>query len=171
MPNWCENDLYVRGTKEELAKFKEAVKGTNHQGEEVLITEEKIIPYPDKFKELDRVAAEYHKAHPAPEDYFKGPKDGFNQGGYEWCNENWGTKWGFGNVELRSEEDQELEYGFETAWAPPEPLIKKLGEMFPQLEFELKYFEAGAGYSGVLRIVKGKVVEEHSGEYSGSRGG
>lgn len=38
-----------------------------------------LIPYPDEFKELDDIA----KAARAKGDH--SVKDGYNQGGYEWC--------------------------------------------------------------------------------------
>lgn len=169
MPNWCENDLYVRGSKEELEKFKEAVRGTGHDGEEKLICEDKIIPYPENFRLLDVAAEEYRQKYPIG---FKiPPKDGFNQGGREWCLENWGTKWGFVEVELVVESDDELQYTFRTAWSPPNPLIRKLGEMFPNLEFEFRYFEGGMGFNGILSIKEGQAVDDRTGEYFGSRGG
>ena len=168
MPNWCENDLYVLGAKEDLVRFKEAVKGRDRHGEETLLNEDAIIPYPEHFRKLDEAARQYEEAH--PDDWANRPKDGSNQGGYEWCIENWGTKWGFCEVQLVSESDAELQYTFNTAWSPPSPLIKKLGEMFPTLEFELRYFECGAGFNGILRIVEGKVVDDETGKYWGDRG-
>lgn len=169
MPNWCENDLYVRGAEDDLARFKETMRGRNSHGEETLLNEEAIIPYPEHFRKLDEVARQYYESH--PDDRLNAPKDGFNQGGYEWCIQNWGTKWGFCNVELVSEGGDELQYTFNTAWSPPTPLIKKLGEIFPTLEFELRYFEGLMGFNGILRMVGGQVEEDESGRYFGDRGG
>ena len=169
MPNWCENDLYVRGVKEDLQRFKEAVNGRNHQGVEKLLNEDAIIPYPEHFRKLDEAARQYEEAH--PRDWANRPRDGFNQGGYEWCLENWGTKWGFCDVHLESESEDELQYTFNTAWSPPAPLIVKLGEMFPTLEFDLRSFEGGMQFNSILRMVEGKAVEEETGKYFGDRGG
>lgn len=46
---------------------------------------------------------------------------------YGWSCENWGTKWNASNTTIIS--DDEIE--FETAWANPEPVIRKLGKMYP----------------------------------------
>lgn len=149
MPNHVENDLRVTGDKEELKRFKEFAKGKYPWNE-------------DKEKEL----LSCNKFIPAPEDAIKD----YNKVGYNWCIENWGTKWGFYEVELQ-EEDDELFYTFSSAWSPAIPVIEKMGEMFPELTFDLRYYEGGMGFHGVLRIEKGRIVAEQQHEYVGDRGG
>ena len=87
MPNWCECDLYISGPKEELEKFLETVKS-----EESVFDFNRVIPYPEHFRELDGPFKEWMTT-PAEERTGPPPADGFNQGGYEWCLLNWGTKW------------------------------------------------------------------------------
>lgn len=67
--------------------------------------------------------------------------------------------------------DTRLKLTFNTAWAPPNIIIEKASEMFPGLEFTLKYYEGGGGFKGVLKCKGGEVIDEWSGEYKGSRGG
>lgn len=164
MPNWCENELTVKGPAEELARFKE----TANHGEAVL-SEAPFIPYPEHFRELDRIAVEYEKQHPG--DWAGRPKDGFNQGGLDWCIEHWGTKWGFCDPVVLTETNKFLKYRFDSAWSPPCPLIKKMGEMFWTLKFCLKYWEEGTGFKGVFRVKYGTVTEDTNQPYHGSRGG
>ena len=175
MPNWCENELTITGKTEDVQKLKEAVRN----GDEVLDAN-KIIPYPEEFAILDRLATGELRAEDIPQAVmlkltgYDLNKDGYNQGGYEWCVNNWGTKWGFVDATLAESEYKgttTLEYTFNTAWSPPIPLIKKLGEMFPQVEIELRYFEGGAGFNGILVIKEGKVVTDKCSEYFGHRGG
>lgn len=163
MPNWCSCDLYVRGEKKELARFKKAAKGKNG-----VIDFNNFIPYPKKFTDMDEKAKEANKKiEPG-----KTPaKDGYNSGGYEWCIANWGTKWNASSPEISDDLDEELAYRLETAWSPPAPVVQKMGEMFPALEFELRYFEAGMSFNGLMRIEKGKVTADMQGEYFGDRGG
>lgn len=49
---------------------------------------------------------------------------------YGWCNKNWGTKWNAINTLVYGQD----EVSFDTAWAPPEPVIAKLAEMYPGTE-------------------------------------
>ena len=102
--------------------------------------------------------------------------DGFNSGGYDWCNQSWGTKWGFCDPEITGEVEQKggklrLDYHFDTAWSPPIPLIQKLGELFPKLNITLRYWERGMGFRGKLQMVGGEVVHDMTDTYAGNRGG
>jgi len=151
MPNWCDCELCITGPKEDLRKLKRKVKSKKS-----VLDADKIIPYPKEFKNLDKAR----------------PGEGFNSGGYEWCCENWGTKWGFCDPAVADNiKHGELVYTFETAWSPPIPLIKELGKLFPKLVFELRYFEGGAGFNGLFVIENGKVEVDKVGEYFGYRGG
>jgi len=192
MPNWCDGELSVQGEPEILKRFVETVKG-----EKEALDANKLIPYPEEWRKLDKLAQEWQDRWDAflrsamdsegkiddekRKELWKKfiaengeqPEDGYNRGGYEWCIENWGTKWGFCHVEVFDEDIENgcVEYGFQTAWSPPIPLVKKMGEMFPELAFQLRYWECGAAFQGVLTIREGKVVDDWSGEYIGSRGG
>lgn len=185
MPNWCENKLFVEGAEEELEKFKKKAEGKTRHGEEQVLNEESFIPYPQEFKKLDEERArleveynqkmkddgfeemsekekvEWNKKNPHPMSLVT---DGFNSGGYEWCVTNWGTKWGFCHPKLEYEDTECLEYTFDTAWSPPIPLVKKMGEMFPKLKFTLKYEEPGMNFEGRLIMDGGEESEDISRE-------
>lgn len=100
MPNWCECDLWISGNVGDLNKLIDTVR-TPAEGDkpECVLDTEKIIPYPEEFRLLDEVqrgweaAADKLRAQ-GKEPETPRPKDGFNSGGYEWCRQNWGTKWG-----------------------------------------------------------------------------
>jgi len=166
MPNWCENELRVTGDAGKLKAFREAVKS-----EGKLLDANKLIPYPEHFRRLDEIASAWDQAHLVGGKFPEGvsladqPQDGFNSGGHEWQTENWGTKWGFCDVEVADEGEGYVEFIFTTAWGPLIPLIKKMGEMFPDLTFDLTYREGGVGFQGTLLIENGRVVKEEQGDY------
>jgi len=201
MPNWCSQDLLVNipwdretnptpAEKEALKRFERDAKAIelDKQGRRSLLDANNFIPYPEKFKRLDKLAKQEQekidalrilddvdKMTPEQRDVWFAahpfPKDGFNQGGYEWCSKNWGTKWNFCSVELVDETEVQLMYSFETAWAPIIPVITAMAARYPELEFELKYFESGMGYNGVVKWSNGKLDEAKEGDYFGDRGG
>jgi hypothetical protein len=168
VPNWCECDLRIEAkdhkNKGQIKELKAFVKHAK-TGKNPLDTE-KFIPYPKRFTELDKKAREEAKKG-------KHMKDGFNSGGYEWCNENWGTKWGICHAKEPEENYQwgELFYTFASAWSPPLPVVKKMSEMFKGLRFILTYFECGMAFNGIFICEDGKVIEDKTGAYFGNRGG
>ena len=187
-------DLYIRGSKDEIKRFKDFAESIDNEGEKNVLDTNNFIPYPKDYEDMDNkkrdwnekadefakkngckvwwcgdelsetLRNEFLKENPEPE------KDGFNSGGYEWCSKNWGTKWGICRAELY-ETEEELQYNFECAWSIPEPVIKKMSELFPLLNFELRYFEGGMGFNGLLEYENGKEIENKCGDYFGNRGG
>jgi Ferredoxin-like domain in Api92-like protein len=175
MPNHVENDLTVRGSKKDVEAFFDAVRGQgiDYKGEKfpIPVDHNKIIPYPKKFADMDKAASDYEKKHPG--DWSNRPKDGYNQGGYEWCNENWGTKWGFYDFsEVNfSKTRTSATVSFSTAWSPAFPLFDKMSEMFPNLTFTVRYYERGAQFKGIYKLKGGEILEDMRGSYKGQRGG
>ena len=60
---------------------------------------------------------------------------------------------------------------FQTAWAPPSPIILALARRFPRLEFILKHWESGLCFKGVLQVRGKEVLKEETSFYQGGRGG
>lgn len=68
--------------------------------------------------------------------------------------EEWGTKWNAYNCDIKGETAS-----FETAWSHPYPVIKKLSEMFPDVEIEVKYADEDFGNNlGSYSIKNGEKV-------------
>jgi hypothetical protein len=174
MPNHCESDLYIIGTREQR---KEVLDFIGMTGDEPTFDFNRLIPYPKRYADMDRdcpdifgrdksgaLSAEAYKAK------YGTTSDGFNSGGYGWCCANWGTKWNAYNVskhELRGK----TKVAFTTAWAPPRPVINALAAKFPDVEFTLKYYERGMGLKGVITFTNGEVVDAQQSDYHGERGG
>jgi hypothetical protein len=76
---------------------------------------------PDCIKKAERVLASYEATGHAD--------------CYSWSNDNWGTKWNTINLHV-DRKDGTLVLWFDTAWCPPEPVLHKLREMYPSVEFE-----------------------------------
>jgi hypothetical protein len=152
MPNHVSNRLTLQCSEAEAAKVLAAIScNDKYYGSPQLIDFNKLIPYPTRFAKLDREAEAWRKSH--PETPFGGPKDGFNQGGYEWCCEHWGTKWNAYNQRQLSP----TAIYFETAWDPPEPVMDALAAKFPDVSFTLEYTDEGiAEHRGVIRYAEGK---------------
>jgi hypothetical protein len=86
-----------------------------------------------------------HALIPQPDKFLK------SRGERDWCVVHWGTKW---DVESRiiQEGEEILEYGFDSAWAPPLEWLERVGPQFPKLSFRLWYAEGGAYYAGVSTV-------------------
>jgi len=155
MPNYCSNQLTIHGDEKTLKEFSDFLK----KGEGTLDFN-LFAQYPEKFKVLDDIAQKAReKAEKTKDqaDWARIPRDGYNQGGYEWCIENWGTKW--------NAIETNIAYGsstivvlFDTAWSPPLPIVHKMSEMFPTLKFTIKYSEEGMGFEGQNIFYGGKLV-------------
>ncbi len=61
---------------------------------------------------------------------------------YEWCLREWGTKWNAGETDIIDGDT----IAFETANSFPEPVVKKLSEMYPDIQFKFQYASEDKGY-------------------------
>lgn len=164
MPNYCENDLYIQGARADVDALLLHVGMYKPQPEFDFNT---LIPYPDRFRMMDDEAeafnwektprlddperafklAELQKLKDAYTAKWGVESDGFNSGGYEWCCEAWGTKWGAGDV-ARRDYDGRACITFQTAWGPPVPVIIALAKQFPLVTLTIEYFEHGGQFAG-----------------------
>ena len=132
MPNYCNNRLTIRGSKEDLLKFKEDVKVDDN----IPLSFEKTVP----IGEID---------------------DWYNQRCHEWGTKwdvNTGDTYFFDNSD--DDNDRYISYTFDTAWAPPCPWLEKTGKMYPQLSFELTFEEGGCCIYGIAEVVGGEYSDE-----------
>ena len=184
MPNWCVNKLSITGPARHIAALKK-----------VGIDFEHVLPYPKRFLDQDELAQRAREEYQAFVERQKNappgeearaeavimglairnwndlPRDGFNSGGYEWCVNNWGTKWPPSDLVLLKNSPTHLLYQFETAWSPPVPVVEAYSKKYPELTFKLRYYEAGMGYQGRLTVKAGNVSDQWNGDYRGTLGG
>ena len=169
MPNWCYNNLTVAGKSKEVDKFMEAVKS-----DEQVLDHNKIIPYPRLYQLLDK-SMSYNKVKLSIEEekellalglssQLDLNSDAYNQGGYQWCIVNWGTKWGICSPEISSikefkNKNKRVTYVFDTAWSPPFPLLTKISELYPSLKFSYHCEETGMGFKIKSVLMGGKFIK------------
>lgn len=118
-----------------------------------------LIPYPEKWAKLDKA---HHEAEEAllklpqeQRDWRTVPKDGYNQGGYEWCIKNWGTKWNAYTLSINWDE-----ITFQTAWSYPTPIYEALSKKFPETIFEVEYADDDFGANcGITAWQNGVEIE------------
>ena len=160
MPNWCNNIVTIEGEEAEIDRLVEFMK--SEHGE---FDFNKLVPYPGEFRSADEIHNEIRKLtwrrpkgrplsdeeeHKLQELQKAAPeKDGFNSGGYEWRYENWGTKWPARVTQVDRAFPHKVEYTFDTAWSPPEPVILELAIKFPDVNITLDYAECGMECCGI----------------------
>jgi hypothetical protein len=201
MPNWCDQELYVRGKKEDLESFKLFAKT-----DEKCLDEKQFIPMPKSLLEVPagsgeelysvwygslleldypwipaEIKGDREKLKEFFRDRYKKTKHDngknwdvekiaeqykFNKDNYgcltwyDWAIQNWGSKWGICNASLKNEAENELFYGFDSAWSPVTPVILKMSGLFPNLGFILKYWECGCAFKGEFVCKNGKVIKD-----------
>lgn len=182
MPNWCECSLTLDGPAKDVEtlmaqRFTAPLAAPKpHEGMrfDLELDFEKVIPYPNKFRDQDEVARKWEEENKGKKaDWSKRPKDGFNSGGYEWCTSNWGVKWPPSDFWYREQTRRgHLYCYFKTPWGPPEPVIQKLSELHPGVRITLRFWERGMAFRGIRVYKGGKVVrEEDFRGYNGMKGG
>ena len=141
MPNWCNNNVTI--SHEDPAKL-EALAEAVRKGEFC----NHVIPVPEDLqitagflgdteaqKELERKTAENVK------------KYGVGNW-YDFCTSRWGTKWDVDAYEGENVkvENGVLEFGFDSAWAPPVGIYEALVE--DGFAVRAYYYEPGMAYVG-----------------------
>lgn len=158
MPNWCYNQMEAHGSEQELKEFCKKVKSKNR-----LLDFKKIIPYDRKQRiQCKKEWLKRKKENNLSSFYIDDFESyWFNQYGYNWCINTWGTKWGASSVSLQ-ENDGWILFSFDTAWSPPIGIYEKLIELFPNLVFQIYYEEEGCMFAGEVHGEEGVMdVDEY----------
>lgn len=152
MPNWNENYMIIRGSKEQREEFKKKycslVKNQWFDREILTLDFDKVIPQP---KTREECPEEYiiHNETDAKKNHLsfdkKDPKNWFNW--YKWRIDNWSTKWEANPIDS-GETKTSLWIMFDTAWAPPENIIEKLIIDNYDLKITCRYNEPGMQLNG-----------------------
>lgn len=87
---------------------------------------------------------------------------------YPWQVDNWGTKWNAVEPDsldvlvpwkTSARGNYSMQYVFNTAWAMPAPVIKKLSSLFPDIRMEVQYADEDMGQNcGIITYENGEVV-------------
>jgi len=135
MPNWCMNEVEIKGNPEVLKKLVERInKDGLLNSIKPLPKELKDLPSPPESKEIEEKMMEKY-----------GAKDW-----YDWSVKNWGTKWEIDNEGLTVNlEGENLHLVFNSAWSPPVVAMNTLLLADCVDELRLSYFEPGACFAGV----------------------
>lgn len=81
---------------------------------------------------------------------------------YEWCNDNWNTKWSACGYDENTDYSDSDFIWFQTAWSAPIPVIKKLSEMYPNIELTLEFADEDLGQNcGEMKFKGGDIIEEY----------
>ena len=162
MPNWCQNEVTV--TAKDRGKA-EAFVGFVRNGDNYF-SFNKIIPMPkelngtrspakivsqEEYDERTEATSSLDGGRPLTQelsDRFK--KEYGYDNWYDWTNANWGTKWDTDCEDVSIDDFGGVEYMFDTAWSPPEPIYHALKELFPKLEISWFYREDGMQIAGWL---------------------
>ena len=151
MPNWCYNRISVyANSNEEVKQIKEIYDIFNNHEDPF----NQILPIPD-FKnipnakgELPVLRRELNKDVSVFYETYDFPDGKNDDRWYHWCVENWGTKWEPDMHGNEMSDYDSLEISFNTAWSPPEGVVEKLREKFPELSFQCFFDEPGCEIAG-----------------------
>lgn len=81
---------------------------------------------------------------------------------YEWCTNNWGTKWNAYGYDEGTDYSASGNLHFQTAWSAPHPVIKKLAQMYPDIIFEHEWADEDIGVNcGLKCYSNGECTEEY----------
>jgi len=147
MPNWCNNSLTIsHKDADTLDNLMALVRADAESGVDAINLFNHIKPMPEELRDTTS------------------PSDSPNW--YDWCCDNWGTKWDACSVDFE-EYDNIVTFSFDTAWSPPLPVYEALADM--GFEVQAYYVEFGMMYAGSWHCnADGEVSEEYSDDISES---
>jgi len=154
MPNWCDNTVMIKGDAGTVLTVKQMLQESGN-----VFSFSKLLPCPPAL--MNTTAPNRNEQSVA----FNKSKFGASDW-YDWCIENWGTKWNSSEAAITMDHTDQIAYSFQTAWAPPIPVYQKLAEMFPNINIFINYDECGGDFSGWRYYQNGELSKEE--EYNES---
>jgi hypothetical protein len=160
MPNWVANRVSVRGSASEVERFEDTARQkpniwtdeiykTRVESDEDIFSFANFIAPPQEAVD----SGEYWGTH----GFEKGEWVGHTPNNwYEFNTREWETKWDACEVS-RAEVSGGVDYGFDTAWSPPEPVFRKMSEMFPELTFDI-WWEEEQGFGAEFVLEAGELT-------------
>lgn len=181
MPNHVTNQITLVGKPERIEELRKMCKGTDKEftfqsffpmPEELMgttspaniVSENELKEWKNKLKKGE--LSEWEKeSRPITEKESREliSKYGFNDW-YHWRLQNWGTKWDC--------YDLSTDWGnnfiqFNTAWSTPVPVLKRLSEIFPDVEIHVRYADEDFGSNvGTYTLLGGFFEDMYQPEYS-----
>ncbi len=154
MPNWCECELILRGSLEDVKKARNDV--IDEEREQIDFN--RAVPMPvglvDTTSPCSSEEAEANTAKYGSSNW------------YDWSIANWGVKWT--HLELThhgwnvESEDQESQWfcDFESPWSAPEVWLKRIAAQHRNVIFSLAYHEPGMNFEGCLAMKGAEVLRD-----------
>lgn len=179
MPNWCSNNLYVYGEKEDMMNFLYIISRKLDEKNNVIEANEVVL---EDYKHGDVNVALLENLYPTPPGLLIGDapvvhndiqKTNLERCGYpdwyQWRIDKWGTKWPesdlYFNPPFVSGNHIEIDFDFQTAWSPPVEAFDQISKDYPNLLFCLYYLEEGMGFCGRNVWINGESIESYQAEY------
>ena len=172
MPNWCDNQLTVRGAPEAIEAFAaRAASDRPDDGEPEPLTLGAFIPFPPaladtqdhlhlpgpgevKAAQIAGLSLDPVEASERISSLLFGPGDDW----FSWNLANWGTKWDIDGAQVVRLEPDWLVYRFLSANSPPLAWLRRLAMCRPELELELMYSEPGCVAFGLVAYRAGNLA-------------
>lgn len=141
MSYWFSNKLTISGEKSNLRAFKDQARDI-----ETDLCLNNVVPMPKEYWNA-------HSSSLRDEDII-----------YKWRVSNWGVN-DIGKVLLIHESENLLIYEFGSRWRTPDIWMKKVGNIFPELCFELYYKLPEMNFQGTILVQKDLFIIQED-EYS-----
>jgi len=142
MPNYCDNQVTITGSKSVIDKIEKIVKEESKGGLlQFMYPMPKALdgttagpPAKTKKEKLERMRlqVEYGASN-----------------WYDWRTENWGTKWDLNEFYGVDRKDDTISFGFSSAWAPPIGAYQYFLEQNQTCSLKAYYYEGGCDFMGV----------------------
>lgn len=164
MPNWCNNNLKVRGNYKQVSKFVEDIRD-KERGFHLA----KLVPCPKELRDTTSGFFADEDKQKALEEQQKRNIEKYGYADwYDWEYANWGTKWGDCETHMTSErvvkadDDQysNCEFVFDSAWGTPVELIIRISTLYPELWFGVTYEETGMMFAGYYVAHDGELLAD-----------
>lgn len=195
MPNHCFNYVTITGAgtaaikkklgsrkvlKEgilrQLVPMPEILQGSVSGGNEYLYKEWVSQGKPETIYDgkvsLDTVPENYEESYRTMfANYDKAHQETGHTSWYNWCLENWGSKWGFYDVEVKSFRKDKIVFRAQSAWSPPSKGLETISKLY-DVQVEIETEEEACQFAFIGNYYPSGLANEeempgymHAGEY------
>lgn len=152
MPNYCDNELSITGTQQNVVDFLNDFTAVDEDNKQLYFSMANIVPEPS-----------------TPDD----PSYGW----YQWRLDNWGCKWDINISQavedaydqiINSEANDKVttDIYYTTAWGPNLEFLERASKKYPNLTFSIKFYEPGCCIAGHYSYSDGNedIIFDHDGK-------